>query len=383
MNEINSTNRNMEFVDDLTYSNSTTDDIASTSSTGGSSPKHVSTGSSSRCSTASSVHRIDMQLGRCPWIRVYDNVTYIVSGIVLRNNPQTNDHEILLIQEAKQKCRGKWYIPAGHVEPGETIDQACKREMIEETGLECVVETLICMEIRGSGWYRMAFLCHIVGGTLKTVPDEESLAAGWHSITTVRNRSSGLQLRCRDFMNILNSALRYEAWKCSIPQPLLDSLKWHPILNQDEAQPGLFIEFVIIRKSGISEKIDCLIHKSVSNELQLLDEKNLIEAFPSVEFGFEYFFPTVVSKCYRHIIEGGHTAVEMPDSVIGFWCLPAPVTSTRQGIRLRVLCKHKRSMQKGVIRSPNRYHWITLESNDVLASLYLLPDQFRPQLFLL
>lgn len=26
------------------------------------------------------------------------------------------------MREAKEKCRGKWYIPAGHVEPGETIE---------------------------------------------------------------------------------------------------------------------------------------------------------------------------------------------------------------------------------------------------------------------
>jgi hypothetical protein len=42
-------------------------------------------------------------------------------------------------------------------------------------------------------------------------------------------------------------------------------------------------------------------------------------------------------------------------------------------------------MNRGVILSPNRYHWIALENEDVLAALYLLPehDQFRPQLFLL
>uniref|UniRef100_A0A915MVG6 Nudix hydrolase domain-containing protein n=1 Tax=Meloidogyne javanica TaxID=6303 RepID=A0A915MVG6_MELJA len=56
----------------------------------------------------------------CPWVRVYDNVTYIVAAIALREGKE--GREVLLMREAKEKCRGKWYIPAGHVEPGETIE---------------------------------------------------------------------------------------------------------------------------------------------------------------------------------------------------------------------------------------------------------------------
>jgi 8-oxo-dGTP pyrophosphatase MutT (NUDIX family) len=51
---------------------------------------------------------------------VYDNVTYIVAAIALRDGP--DGREVLLMREAKEKCRGKWYMPAGHVEPGETIE---------------------------------------------------------------------------------------------------------------------------------------------------------------------------------------------------------------------------------------------------------------------
>lgn len=42
----------------------------------------------------------------CPWVRVYDNVTYIVAAIGLRDGP--DGREVLLMQEAKEKCRGKW-----------------------------------------------------------------------------------------------------------------------------------------------------------------------------------------------------------------------------------------------------------------------------------
>lgn len=65
------------------------------------------------------------------------------------------------------------------------------------------------------------------------------------------------------------------------------------------------------------------------------------------------------------------------------WCLPAPVESTRQGLRLRILCRHKRSILKAQLYVPQRYHWIVLENENVLASLYLLHDQYRPPLIML
>lgn len=46
-------------------------------------------------------------------------------------------------------------------------------------------------------------------------------------------------------------------------------------------------------------KIECLVHGSIRDEAQLLDDN--ADGFPIVEFGFEFFFPMVVSKCYRVI----------------------------------------------------------------------------------
>jgi 8-oxo-dGTP pyrophosphatase MutT (NUDIX family) len=50
-------------------------------------------------------------------------------GIVFRR--KDNDVEILLIQDAK----GRWTIPKGHIEEGETAQQTAKREIGEEAGL--------------------------------------------------------------------------------------------------------------------------------------------------------------------------------------------------------------------------------------------------------
>lgn len=53
-------------------------------------------------------------------------------GVVFRRNSKTNQVEILLIQDAKNR----WTIPKGHVEPGEEPKATAEREITEETGLQ-------------------------------------------------------------------------------------------------------------------------------------------------------------------------------------------------------------------------------------------------------
>ena len=55
-------------------------------------------------------------------------------GIVFRMAPDGKDIEILLIQDSK----GRWTIPKGHIEPGETAKMTARREIEEETGLKNV-----------------------------------------------------------------------------------------------------------------------------------------------------------------------------------------------------------------------------------------------------
>lgn len=52
-------------------------------------------------------------------------------GIIFRYTEDKKDIEILLLQDAK----GRWTIPKGHIEPGETAKQTAIREIAEEVGL--------------------------------------------------------------------------------------------------------------------------------------------------------------------------------------------------------------------------------------------------------
>jgi 8-oxo-dGTP diphosphatase len=51
----------------------------------------------------------------------------------------TNGQSILLGVRAKEPNRGKWVLPGGKIEPFESIEEAAKREVLEETGLEIKV----------------------------------------------------------------------------------------------------------------------------------------------------------------------------------------------------------------------------------------------------
>lgn len=66
-------------------------------------------------------------------------------GIVVVGGVIEKDGKFLLVQEAQETCRGKWNIPAGHLDPNETIFDGAKREIKEETG--CNVELTGILQI--------------------------------------------------------------------------------------------------------------------------------------------------------------------------------------------------------------------------------------------
>ena len=92
----------------------------------------------------------------------------IVGGVLEK------DGKYLLVQEAR-KCRGKWNLPAGHLDPNETIFDAAKREIKEECGLD-VELTNICQignrKIEDDVFVSIIFSAEIIGGEISFSPDE-------------------------------------------------------------------------------------------------------------------------------------------------------------------------------------------------------------------
>jgi 8-oxo-dGTP diphosphatase len=53
------------------------------------------------------------------------------------------DDIYLVVKKKYGGLRDKWSFPAGFVDPGETIDQAIIREVLEETGVRCRVRDIL------------------------------------------------------------------------------------------------------------------------------------------------------------------------------------------------------------------------------------------------
>lgn len=54
-----------------------------------------------------------------------------------------NRGKVLLVKQAKYPFLGYWVIPGGHVEYGETVERAIKREMKEELGVSVKIKKLL------------------------------------------------------------------------------------------------------------------------------------------------------------------------------------------------------------------------------------------------
>ncbi|XP_063683685.1 putative nudix hydrolase 1 [Bolinopsis microptera] len=127
------------------------------------------------------------------------NCCYIVSAVILKDN------KVLMIQEAKLGCRGKWYLPAGRVDPGETLTLAVQREVQEEAGFLFNPTRVVGIEGSSPGWMRFNFYGEISGGELKTHEDKESIQAKWFDLTEVLDRR--IDLRAADIIPVIRNAV--------------------------------------------------------------------------------------------------------------------------------------------------------------------------------
>lgn len=83
----------------------------------------------------------------CGWID-YRNPKPVVSCLVLNSKG-----ELLLIKRGVEPCIGKWALPGGFIEVDETLHEAGRRELKEETGLDGTAGRLIGIQIHESVIY--------------------------------------------------------------------------------------------------------------------------------------------------------------------------------------------------------------------------------------
>jgi 8-oxo-dGTP diphosphatase len=100
-----------------------------------------------------------------------------VGAVVIRGG------RVLLIRRGKEPLRGRWLVPGGTVELGETLEEAVVREVREETGVEVAPREVLTVfdRIDREGervlyhYVIVDYLCEYLGGEPRAGSDAEAV----------------------------------------------------------------------------------------------------------------------------------------------------------------------------------------------------------------
>jgi 8-oxo-dGTP diphosphatase len=116
----------------------------------------------------------------CRWIH-YANPLPSAAALV-----RNNKGEVLLVKRGVEPGLGKWALPSGFIEIEETPEEACLRELNEETGLEGEILRLVGVYSQASQVYKKVL---IIGYEVKArgrlLPGSDSLDAKYYPLEDI------------------------------------------------------------------------------------------------------------------------------------------------------------------------------------------------------
>jgi 8-oxo-dGTP diphosphatase len=126
------------------------------------------------CGSLLSLEQVDERMRmichNCGWI-AYENPMPCSAAFVVNA-----EGDILLVKRGVEPAKGKWSLPSGFIEIDETPEEACLRELKEETGLEGSILGLIGVYSQSSPRYKNVVIIgyHVdASGSLRPGSDSE------------------------------------------------------------------------------------------------------------------------------------------------------------------------------------------------------------------
>ncbi|MGI2328743.1 NUDIX hydrolase [Planococcus sp. YIM B11945] len=119
-------------------------------------------------------------------------------------------NEVLLVLQGPPGEDKKWGVPSGGLEAGETLQESCEREFLEETGL--AVRTAEKLTVKNGAYQDNAvsfelhyFRVELVGGEITVLEGDEWIAAvSWQPIANL----SELDLAYPDDITLIESLIK-------------------------------------------------------------------------------------------------------------------------------------------------------------------------------
>lgn len=98
----------------------------------------------------------------------------VVAAIIL-----DEEKRILATQRGYGEYEGWWEFPGGKIEPGEGPEVALRREIMEELGVEIVVENLLCTVEYDYPKFHLSMLCYMCRISNGEIDLREHKSAQW------------------------------------------------------------------------------------------------------------------------------------------------------------------------------------------------------------
>jgi ADP-ribose pyrophosphatase YjhB (NUDIX family) len=101
---------------------------------------------------------------------------------------------VLLVKRAIEPGYGTWVFPGGHVDRGETVEEAALRETREEAGVEAALDGLLGLySYPGRPVVVAVFRGHLLPGSPEATAKDETLEVGWFTPDEVDTLTLGFR----------------------------------------------------------------------------------------------------------------------------------------------------------------------------------------------